>query len=91
MDTAVNANGYDIPAYSGSPAVELNGTRPTFSSTQKKATASYRKFSGFDTYERTGAAEVNVGLDTLAPSGSRQYIGNVNGRGCRFLWIGSVS
>lgn len=83
LDTAVNAKGYDIPAYSGQPVYELNGNRPTFSSNQKNATDSYLKFSDFDVYERTGVAEANIGLDTLAPSGSRQYIGNIKPTGWR--------
>lgn len=81
LDTAVNAKGYDIPAYSGQPVYELNGNRPTFTSGQKNTTESYLKFSDFDVYERTGVAEANIGLDTLAPSGSRQYIGNIKPTG----------
>lgn len=81
LDTAVSAKGYDIPAFSGNASIELNGNRPSFTSAQKKSTVSYRKFSGFDAYGRTGAAEVNVGPETLAPAGSRQNIGNIKPSG----------
>lgn len=66
LDTAVNANGYDIPAYSGSPAVELNGNRPTFTSRQKKETDSYKEYSDLDAYGRCGSGITNIGPDTLS-------------------------
>lgn len=81
MDTAVSVNGYDIPAYSGIPYIELNNSRPTFTNEEKKCADAYIKFSEFDSFERTGTAFVNVGPDTLAPSDSRSYIGNIKPSG----------
>lgn len=81
MDTAVSVNGYDIPAYSGIPYIELNNGRPTFTKEEKKCADSYMKFSEFDSFERTGTAFVNVGPETLAPSDSRPYIGNIKPSG----------
>lgn len=66
LDTAVNAKGYDIPAYSGEPVYELNGNVPQFSNKQKNETESYKEYSDLDVYDRCGPGITNIGPDTLA-------------------------
>lgn len=66
LDTAVSVNGYDIPAYSGEPAYELNGDYPQFTAQQKKETESYKEYSDLDEYGRCGSGITNIGPDTLA-------------------------
>lgn len=66
LDTTVNANGYDIPAYSGQPIYELNGNVPQFTNKQKNDTESYKEYSDLDVYDRCGPGISNIGPDTLA-------------------------
>lgn len=80
-DTEFSVKGYDIPAYSGITTVELNGNNPQFSSVQKKSTEFYMKFEGLDGFGRTGTALANLDKEHLAPSDSRQNIGNIKPSG----------
>ena len=66
LDTAVSVNSYDIPAYSGEPAYELNGNYPQFTAQQKRDTESYKEYSDLDEYSRCGSGITNIGPDTLA-------------------------
>lgn len=66
LDTAVNAKGYDLPAYSGEPVYTLNGNIPQFSAVQKKETETYKEYSDLDEYNRCGAGITNIGPETLA-------------------------
>lgn len=80
-DTEISVKGYDIPAYSGTDTVELQGNNPQFTSAQKKSTESYTKFEGLDERGRTGTALANIGTDLLAPVDSRQNIGTIKPSG----------
>ena len=81
LDTAVNAKGYDIPAYSGQPVYVLNGNVPQFTTEQKKETESYKEYSDLDTYKRCGPGITNIGPDTLAAVGDKKGIGNIHPTG----------
>lgn len=77
MDTAVSVNGYDIPAYSGEPAYELNGDYPQFTAQQKKETESYKEYSDLDEYGRCGSGITIIGSDTIAAVGEKKDIRNI--------------
>lgn len=77
IDTAVSAKGYDVPAYSGSTYVELNGNRPTFTSKQKKEIETYKEYSDLDAYGRCGPGITNIGPDTLANVTARGDINKI--------------
>lgn len=81
IDTAISANGYDIPAYSGATFKTLNGNEPSFTKEQKKSTTSYVKLSELDELGRAGVATANLSDETLAPPNSRQSIGNIKPSG----------
>ena len=78
-DTEISAKGFDIPAYSGTAYIELNGNMPSFTSKEKKETRSYKEYSDLDAYGRCGMAVSNVGLDTISstPSRNNNAISNV--------------
>lgn len=83
LDTAVNAKGYDIPAFSGQPVYELNGNVPQFTTKQKKETESYKEYSDVnsDPYKRCGPGITNIGPDTLAAVEEKKDIGNIHPTG----------
>ena len=66
VNTEISAKGFDIPAYSGTAYIELNGNMPSFTSKEKKETKSYKEYSDLDAYGRCGMAVSNVGLDTIS-------------------------
>ena len=65
-ETEINVNGRITPAYSGESYTTLNGDRPVFTSSQKKGTDSFVKFSSLDSQGRAGAAYGCIGPDTIA-------------------------
>ncbi len=69
----------DIPPYSGTPYVELNGNEPGFSE-QDLTEKSFEIYSDLDDLERCGTAYANIGVD-LMPSEERGSIGTVKPSG----------
>ncbi len=69
----------EIPEYSGSPYVEINGNEPDFSKSDF-TTDSFETYSELDSLGRCGAAYANVGQD-LMPTGPRSSIGQVKPTG----------
>lgn len=62
----------DIPSYSGSPYVEINGNEPSFADLELVA-KSFEKYSALDYLERCGTAYACIGQDIMAYRGTRQY------------------
>lgn len=69
----------NVPAYSGSAYVTLNGGIPDFSSSEI-TTAPFELYSGLDTIGRCGTAYANVSTDTI-PISPRESIGSVKPTG----------
>lgn len=69
----------DIPAYSGTPYVALNGNTPYFTESDF-TTASFETYSELDSLGRCGVAYANVGQD-LMPTEERGSIGQVKPSG----------
>ena len=79
----VSDSGYytleNLPAYSGSPYVELNGNQPDFDESQFN-TDSYEFYTDLDQLGRCGACYANIGQD-LMPTEDRGSIGSVHPSG----------
>lgn len=69
----------DVPAYSGSPYVQINGNTPYFSADFLSGT-SYEVYSSFDSLGRCGTAAACIGRD-LMPTEPRGEIGMVKPTG----------
>lgn len=69
----------EIPAYSGSAYVAVNGNQPFFTEADY-TTASYETYSPLDSLGRCGPAVANVGRD-LMPTEERGAIGSVKPTG----------
>lgn len=69
----------EIPAYSGSPYVVLDGNTPDFSDAGH-TDASFEIYSDLDSLGRCGAAYANVSTDTM-PTEEREAIGQVRPTG----------
>ena len=69
-----------IPAFSGTPYVELNGNIPSFTEKQKESTEAFEKYSRLDWLGRCGAAFANVCIDTM-PTEERESISSVKPTG----------
>ena len=76
---ATNVGLSDLPAYSGSPYVALNGNIPAFTSDQY-TTSSYETYSDLDALRRCGVAMACVGVD-LMPTSDRESISSVRPSG----------
>lgn len=71
----------DIPAYSGSPFIEINDNHPFFTADElNSASASYKSFQPLDALGRCGAATASVGTDLL-PTEPRGSIGMIKPSG----------
>lgn len=68
-----------IPAYSGSPYVEINGNVPGFTDAEL-TTTSFETYSPLDSLGRCGVAYANIGTD-LMPTEERGSIGQVKPSG----------
>lgn len=77
VQTAVSPE--EIPPFSGTPYVEVNGNIPCFEETEH-TTDSFETYSELDTLGRCGAAYANVGKD-LMPTEERGAIGSVKPSG----------
>ena len=71
----------EIPEYSGTPYVEVNGNRPCFSTGEITAEA-FEKYSALDELGRCGPAFANV-CPELMPTETRGEIGSVRPSGWR--------
>ena len=72
-----------IPAYSGSPYVELNGNQPSFTE-DDFTTEAFEKYSKLDSLGRCGRAYANVCPDTM-PLEERGPIGEVHPTGWQLV------
>lgn len=70
----------DIPEYSGSPYVEINGNEPLFTEKQKEITESFETYAELDNLGRCGVTFACIGED-LMPTGERGEIGQVKPTG----------
>ena len=68
-----------VPAYSGTPYVELNNNVPAFSDEEKSET-SFERYSELDELGRCGPAIANIGKD-LMPREKRGSIGMIKPSG----------
>lgn len=80
----------EVPAYSESPYVEINGNVPFFTDEEKSVTASFETYSQLDTLGRCGVAYANVGKD-LMPTEERESIGSVKPSGWQTVKYDCVS
>jgi len=69
----------DIPAYSGSPYVAINGNEPSFAKSDFTTTSS-ESYSSLDSLGRCGVAFANIGKDIM-PTEERGSIGQVKPTG----------
>ena len=69
----------DVPAWSGSPSVEVSGNVPQFTE-EDKARASFEEYSALDSLGRCGVAFALVGTETM-PTEERGSIGMVKPSG----------
>lgn len=69
----------DIPAYSGSPYVEINNNIPGFEESELTQT-SFERYSPLDALDRCGTAYANIGLD-LMPTEERGSISQIKPTG----------
>ncbi len=80
--SAQSASGLDlssVPAYSGSPCVELCGNEPQFTNEDKKRGA-FEEYSELDALGRCGVAFALIGTETM-PTEKRGKIGSVKPSG----------
>ena len=77
--SAVSVSLEEVPAYSGSPYVELDGTQPGFS-LEERTTDSFETYSTLDALGRCGPAYACIGQD-LMPTEDRESISSVRPTG----------
>ncbi|MCR5653828.1 MAG: DNA/RNA non-specific endonuclease [Ruminococcus sp.] len=70
----------NIPEYTSSAYVELNGNKPEFSEKDKTKTKSFEKYSRLDRLGRCGVAYANISTD-LMPTKERESISSVKPTG----------
>ena len=70
----------NIPEYSRTPYIELNGNMPEFTSEEKQNTTSFENYSELDSLGRCGVAFANVGKDIM-PTEKRGAIGMIKPSG----------
>ena len=73
--SAVSVSLEEVPAYSGSPYVELDGNQPGFS-LEERTTDSFETYSTLDAWGRCGPAYACIGQD-LMPTEDRESISSV--------------
>ena len=83
-ETETNVGGKIVSAYSGQPYVTINGNKPSFTTTQKKNTDSFIKYSTLDGLGRAGVVFANIGPDTLAEVGPRQNMVGIKPTGWNY-------
>ncbi len=77
--SAVSVSLEEVPAYSGSPYVELDGNQPGFS-LEERTTDSFETYSTLDALGRCGPAYACIGQD-LMPTEERESISSVHPTG----------
>lgn len=77
--SAVSVSLEEVPAYSGSPYVELDGNQPGFS-LEERTTDSFETYSTLDALGRCGPAYACIGED-LMPTEDRESISSVHPTG----------
>ena len=77
--SAVSVSLEEVPAYSGSPYVELDGNQPGFS-LEERTTDSFETYSTLDALGRCGPAYACIGQD-LMPTEGRESISSVRPTG----------
>ena len=77
--SAVSVSLEEVPAYSGSPYVELDGNQPGFS-LEERTTDSFETYSTLDALGRCGPAYACIGQD-LMPTEDRESISSVHPTG----------
>lgn len=77
--SAVSVSLEEVPAYSGSPYVELGGNQPGFS-LEERTTDSFETYSTLDALGRCGPAYACIGQD-LMPTEDRESISSVRPTG----------
>ena len=77
--SAVSVSLEEVPAYSGSPYVELEGNQPSFS-LEERTTDSFETYSTLDALGRCGPAYACIGED-LMPTEDRESISSVHPTG----------
>lgn len=77
--SAVSVSLEEVPAYSGSPYVELDGNLPGFS-LEERTTDSFKTYSTLDALGRCGPAYACIGQD-LMPTEDRESISSVRPTG----------
>jgi DNA-entry nuclease len=70
----------DIPAYSGSAYIVINGNQPDFSDVDKQSTEAFELYSELDSLGRCGVAYANI-CPELQPTEERGEIGQVKPSG----------
>ena len=85
------AGNFTVPAYAGSPSVQVNGDKPSFDSEliAKAEGGSFENYRPLDSLGRATGAVVCAGLDTM-PEGERGSIGDVRPTGfhlTRYDWV----
>lgn len=83
VDTEISVKGCDVPAYSGSAYIQLNGNKPSFTSRQKRIKESFKEYSDLDNLGRCGAGISCIGSDTLEYVTDREMINKIEPTG----WI----
>ena len=78
----------DIPAYSGTPYVVIDGNKPDFTA-DELTEQSYESYSDLDELGRCGVAESSIGRD-LMPTEKRGKIGQVKPSGWQTLKFDNV-
>ena len=81
--TSIAATQFDIasvPAYSGSPYIEINNNEPYFEVDDKKNTGAFEIYTNLDSLGRCGVAYANI-CKELMPTEERGEIGNVRPSG----------
>ena len=63
----------ELPAYSDSAYVEIDGNQPFFTDADKQETGSFEEYSDLDYLGRCGTAYANVGQD-LMPASVRKTV-----------------
>lgn len=79
VSSAASVSLQEIPAYSGSPYVELNGNEPDFSQ-EELVSESFESYSPLDSLGRCGVAYACIGKD-LMPTEERENISQVRPSG----------
>ncbi len=86
--SVVSATLQDIPAYSGTPYVVIDGNQPDFTA-DELTDQSYESYSDLDELGRCGVAESSIGKD-LMPTEKRGKIGQVKPSGWQTLKFDNV-